>query len=62
MIDHASHESDSFVEARWTRLIADYHDTKFYSEFNNSLIWYLHIMSRLLLLLREVTYNSRRSH
>ena len=62
MIDHASHESDSFVAARWMKLIADYHDIKFHSEFKNSSIWYLYIMSLLLLLLCEVAYNSRRFH
>ena len=62
MIDHVSYKSDSFVEARWTKLIADYYDTRFYSEFDNSSIWYLHMMSRLLLLLCEVAYNSHQSH
>ncbi len=62
MIDRVSHESDSFVEVRWTRLIADYHETRFHSKFDNSSIWYLHIVLRLLLLLREVAYNSRRFH
>ncbi len=59
MIDHVLHESNSFVEVHWTRFIVNYYDTRFYSEHDNSLIWYFHIMSHLLLLLREVTYNSR---
>ena len=60
MTDHVLHESDSFVEVHWTKLIADYHDTRFSSEHDNSSIWYLHIVSHLLLLLREVAYNSHR--
>ncbi len=58
MINHESHELYLFVKACWMKLIADYHKTRFHSDFNNSSTLYHHIVTHFLLLLCKVAYNS----
>ena len=62
MTDHVSHESDSFAEIHWMKLITDYLCIKFHSELDNSSAWCLYIMLYFWSLLHEVKYNSCQFH